>query len=323
MTNLDTNQITIPVPAVQGYFGKRIATYTTQIQAVQLKTVLGHDPRSRYWNILEPKVRDIYKKIQRETKKDRSEGVVSYLKQRFGPRNMVGAFPAVSIGVIQAMQFDPISDQHKSMGILHIDNEATRIMLDGLGRLTGCLDLAEESEEGEAIVRSIVLPVTFYAPFPDQHNGQLSIDDHGQLFVDFNFRLHPVPARIAIAQDQSDIYISLTNAIAKQPFIEDHGKMETRSASRGKKSTCLVVQGVLLRVVRGACEGRAFQEGNLGITFVVVLCTCFSAASTRVQALGLPPFIKVSASRSRLCMNSLSNRSRRSILITSWFSSSR
>jgi hypothetical protein len=39
--------------------------------------------------------------------------------------------------------------------------------------------------------------------------------------------------------------------------------MELRAASRGKKSTALVVQSVLLRTVRGACEGRDFQEKNL------------------------------------------------------------
>lgn len=81
--------------------------------------------------------------------------------------------------------------------------------------------------------------------------------------MDFNFRVHPVPARIAIALDQSDIYIALTNALAKEPFISSNGGMETKAASRGKKSTAIVVQGVLLRAVRGACEGRDFQESNL------------------------------------------------------------
>jgi hypothetical protein len=51
---LDTLSISIPVPAVQGYFGKRIATYTTQIQPLQIKRILGHDPRSKNWKLLPP-----------------------------------------------------------------------------------------------------------------------------------------------------------------------------------------------------------------------------------------------------------------------------
>ena len=72
-----------------------------------------------------------------------------------------------------------------------------------------------------------------------------------------------MPARVAIALDQSDIYIALTNQLAKESFVHNYGGMEYRAASRGKKSTALVVQGVLLRTVRGACEGRDFQESNL------------------------------------------------------------
>jgi hypothetical protein len=39
--------------------------------------------------------------------------------------------------------------------------------------------------------------------------------------------------------------------------------MEYKAASLGKKSSALVVQQVLFRTVRGACEGRDFQENNL------------------------------------------------------------
>jgi hypothetical protein len=68
---------------------------------------------------------------------------------------------------------------------------------------------------------------------------------------------------MAIALDQSDLYIGLANQLAKEPFISQYGGVELRSASLGKKSTALVVQSVLLRTVRGACEGRDFQESNL------------------------------------------------------------
>jgi DGQHR domain-containing protein len=245
---------------VQGYFGKRIATYTTQIQPLQIKKVLGHDPRSKNWKTLPESTREIYQRIQRNTSKDRREGIAAYLEQRFGPRGSVGGFPAISIGLTQSTRFEPIAEK-SAIGILHIEDEGERILLDGLGRVSGCLDLADESEEGAAIVKTIVLPVTFYVPAPNAE--PLTLSDMGQLFMDFNFRVHPVPARIAIALDQSDIYISLANALAKEPFIAKHGGMEVKAASRGKKSTALVVQSVLLRAVRGACEGRDFQESNL------------------------------------------------------------
>jgi DGQHR domain-containing protein len=262
--SIDTLSITIPVPAIQGFFGRRIATYSTQIPALQIRRILGHDPRSKNWKLLPPTAREIYQRIQRPTSKGRREGVISYIEQRFGSRQMVGAFPAVSIGLSQSARFEPIAtpgNESKAVGILHIEEEGERIILDGLGRISGCLDLAEESEEGAKLVRSFVLPVTLYVPMPG--SDPLGIAEMGQLFMDFNFRVHPVPASMAIALDQSDIYIGFTNQLAKEPFIAQHGGMEHKAASLGKKSTALVVQSVLLRTVRGATEGRDFQESNL------------------------------------------------------------
>ena len=262
--SLDTLSITIPVPAIQGFFGKRLATYTTQIPALQIKRILGHDPRSKNWKLLAPSTRDIYERIQRDTKKGRREGVISYIEQRFGIRQMVGAFPSISIGLTHPMRFDAIPIpglDSKAVGILHLEEEGERIILDGLGRVSGCLDLAEESAAGMGLIKSFVLPVTFFLPM--QGADPLEVSELGQLFMDFNFRVHPVPASMAIALDQSDLYISLANQLAKEPFVSQYGGVELRSASLGKKSTALVVQSVLLRTVRGACEGRDFQESNL------------------------------------------------------------
>ena len=132
MDNLDTLSITVPVPAVQGYFGKRIATYSTQIRALEIKRIVGHDPRSRNWKLLPQSTREIYEKIQRVTSKDRREGVASYIEQRLGPRNMVGAFPAISIGVTHRPKFDPFPN-NTAIGVLHLEEEVERIILDGHG----------------------------------------------------------------------------------------------------------------------------------------------------------------------------------------------
>lgn len=259
---IETLNISIPVPCVQGRFGTRLATYSTQISPLQIKKILGHDPRSRFWKTLSPDVREIYQQVQRPTTKNRRDGVAGYIEDRLS-RNIIGAFPAVSIGITTPTPFRPLEvpSVSKAIGILEIDEEGVRVLLDGLGRLSGSLDLAEEGPEGKELVQQFVMPVTFYAPAPGTE--PLSVEELGQLFMDFNFRVHPVPARLAIALDQSDIYISLTNKLAKEPFIAEFGGMEMRAKSLGKKSTAIVVQGVLLRTVRGACEGRDFQESNL------------------------------------------------------------
>jgi hypothetical protein len=91
----------------------------------------------------------------------------------------------------------------------------------------------------------------------------LTVRELGQLFADFNFRIFPVPQRIAIALDMSDVYIRCTNKLAERPFIAEHGGMELRAASLRDTSPFLVTQATLLRVVRGATEGAAFMQSNL------------------------------------------------------------
>ena len=83
-----------------------------------------------------------------------------------------------------------------------------------------------------------------------------------QLFHDFNFKVKPVPERVAIALDHSDLYIGLTNLLGRLPLVQRLGGMEFKSASLGKKSTAIVVQQNLLRFVRGGAEGERFIEGT-------------------------------------------------------------
>jgi hypothetical protein len=116
-------------------------------------------------------------------------------------------------------------------------------------------------DNGQAeLVQSFVFPTTIYAPRPGAK--ALSYQELGQLFHDFNFRVAPVSKAHAIALDQSDLYISLANRLAQTPVIEDNGGSALRASSLGKKSTELVVQTVLVRAVRGACEGAKFQESD-------------------------------------------------------------
>ena len=81
-------------------------------------------------------------------------------------------------------------------------------------------------------------------PYPFYH---LSWKEMGQLFHDFNFRVQPVSKQHAVALDNSDLYIALTNKLAERPVFVNNGGVAERAASLGKKSTELVVQTVLVR----------------------------------------------------------------------------
>jgi len=254
--------LSIPVPAIRGEFGPSLQTFQTQILPRDVVHVLGHDPRSNNWIRLTQEYREIYEYLQRRTSKGRREGTAFYIEDRIdGSTDMPGAFPAIAIGMVKAPKFESAKEGcglPKEVGILQLDLSESnkRILLDGLARLTGALDF--EAKTGKTELFSF--PLTIYAP--SERHGELSLLELGQLFHDFNFLQTPVSTNHAIALDQSDIYGKLTNALAKESVMIKHGGVELRAASLGSKSTAFVVQRVLLRFVRGACEGRRYQESD-------------------------------------------------------------
>lgn len=261
---LGTIEFKLPVPALQGYYGPRLATYATQAKPKSLISLLGHDPRSKNWKLLSPDVREIYEYLQRKTDKNRRDSIAGYMEERFSSDALtIGAFPALSIGFVDPLEFVPSSDG-AGVGILKVDlsPSTVRVMLDGLGRATGALDLQDEGRND--VLENIVFPITIFAPRPEQK--PLSYRELGQLFHDMNFKVQPVSKNHAVALDTSDLYILFANRLAQAPVISDNGGVAERSASLGKKSTELVVQTVLIRFARGALEGRAFQESNLAVT---------------------------------------------------------
>jgi DGQHR domain-containing protein len=255
-----TLDLTFDIPAIRGYCGNWLSTYATQIRPSHIQNVLGHDPRSRNWRNLRPEVREIYEHLQRKTDKSRRDSIADYIEERFSPdANTIGAFGAISIGFVESIRF--IEDETiKGIGKLCIDISQSnfRVMLDGLGRVTGALDLGEENPD---IFNNFVFPVTIFAP--SQPMAKLTYDQMGQLFHDMNFKVQPVVKNHAVSLDTSDPYITLANQLALIPVIKDNGGVAKRMASLGKKSSELVVQTVLIRFVRGALEGRPFQESNM------------------------------------------------------------
>jgi DGQHR domain-containing protein len=265
---------TARIPAIQGQFGPRLVTYTTQLPAAAIETILGHDPRSKNWKRLTDDIAYIYQHLQRATTKARMESIIRYIRYRFIDRSIIaGAFPAISIAVQNNTPFEQselIPDA--GMGVLHFDlsRRNLRVVVDGLGRASAALELVEMAESDKVpaetrealqkLLQEFSLPTVFYMPAPG--GRPLSLHEMQQLFHDFNFKVAPVPPRMAIALDHSDLHIGLTNRIGESPIIQAHGGMEYKAASLGKKSTAVVVQQNLLRFVRGATEGERFLEGT-------------------------------------------------------------
>jgi len=104
--------------------------------------------------------------------------------------------------------------------------------------------------DGGTIIDLIAPPVTFYVP-GRMGRSLFPSTSFGQLFADFN----SCPSCKASSQYVTRIRaisIFFASDLARRPFIAEHGGMEARAASLGKKSTALVVQTVLVRTVRGA-----------------------------------------------------------------------
>jgi hypothetical protein len=251
-----------PVPAIEGFCGPYLKIYQTQIAPSQILGLIGHDPTD--WKKLAeeaPDIAAIYEAIQRKTKAERRDAIAEYMRTRMtSTATTPGAFPAICVGMFEPQEFTSAGN---GMGFLQLDffDKHKGLVLDGLGRVSGLCQLLKERIDVNAM---LTFPVTIFTPVPDTGLSKKAL---GLLFHDFNYLAQPVTAQhaLALAADGgSDPYLKLTSALAKKPVIADRGGMEFRAGSVGKNSTALVVQQVLMRFVRGACEGMKFQEANLG-----------------------------------------------------------
>jgi hypothetical protein len=271
---LNTTQLTIRIAAVQGAYGYRLATYSTQVRPRDLEAFLGHDPRSRLWKKLDPELAQIYSQLQRVTTPERLRSIQAYIRKRFLQQAVVcGAFPAISVAVKQHLRFEPFpANDVAGAGTLHLDlsKSNSRLVLDGLARVSGIIELVElanhedltkdERDGLSDLLNRFSLPMVIFAP--SEEGQPLEMREMKQLFADFNFKQTSISPSMAIAHDSSDIYIEATRRLADSGVIKTHGGMEIGRASLGSKSTALVVQQNLLRFVRGAAEGDRFTEAK-------------------------------------------------------------
>jgi hypothetical protein len=274
---LNTTQLTIRIAAVQGAYGHRLATFATQVRPRSLEAFLGHDPRSRFWKKLDPELVQIYSQLQRVTMPERLRAIQAYIRRRFSEQAVVcGAFPAISVAVKHHLRFQPFETNNdlEGAGTLHLDmsKSNSRIVLDGLARVSGVIELVElanhetltdqERQTLNDLLEQFSLPMVIFAPRDDK---PLDMREMKQLFADFNFKQLSISPSLAIAHDSSDIYIEATRRLGTEGVIKGHGGMEIGRASLGSKSTALVVQQNLLRFVRGASEGDRFTEAKTNI----------------------------------------------------------
>ena len=254
--------LSLPVPCIRGEHGPDLNIFQTTISPSDLEKFLGHDPRGEYWKHLPDGLREMYEYLQRKTSNQRRIGTAKYTEDRLGPdRYYIGGYPAISVGMTSPARFVSLAERDATidadMGIVYVDlsSRNTRVLLDGLARVSGVLDVYEHNQEKYS--QSLTFAVTMFAP--KESRGQLSLEELGQLFHDMNFKQTSVTKAHALALDRSDIYTILTNEVGALPVVKRAGGMEMRAASLGKKSTAIVVQQVLRRFVRGATEGKIVQ----------------------------------------------------------------
>jgi len=129
-----------------------------------------------------------------------------------------------------------------------------------VARLSGAVDLqCRPGHQPEEIDDLFMFPTVIYAPAQGVH---LSVEQLGQLFFDFNALQTSVPTAMAMALDQSDVYIQFANSLSKMPFFVKNGGVEPRRATLGKKSTAFTTQQTLVRTVRGAMGDARFKRAT-------------------------------------------------------------
>lgn len=262
--------IKLPIPCMRGGSGPHLQYFQTVCPPSQLMSLLGHDPRSSNWKFLPTHLRKVYEDHQRKTKPARAEAIGKYIGDRLAPNSkFFGAFPSLSIGLTEAPRFEALSNRagvaiaegveiNNSLGTIYLDIgvKHTRMLLDGLARLTGAMEYIDENQDVDSWFS---FALTIFAPTPER--GFLSPGELGQLFFDFNYRVSRVSPSLALEMDQAGIYSQIVEWLKDQPVIRNNGGMQQSGASLGKKSTALVVRRVLHGFITVAAEGEKALQG--------------------------------------------------------------
>lgn len=218
----------------------------------------GHDPRSQNWKNLPQSLRSIYEVLQRKTAKSRREAVKRYARNRMAPgATWIGGFPSLVVGMPLPQTFEGLTDDTPKAGVLRVSlsTKTPNILLDGLGRLTGVLDLMDDETQPDNIrdwAANTVIPLTIFAA---KAGETLTYEELGQLFHDFNALSTPVAKGQAVDLDKSDLYIRAATEVGRLEIIADHGGSDERAVSIPKSGKVWTTKTVLLKAVRAAADG--------------------------------------------------------------------
>lgn len=248
------------LPVTRCEANKKLAYYQTGVPVIDIVPYIlgGNDPRSANWSRLPAPVMRLYEKLQRKTVKSRREEVERYVVGRMSPKAMwVGAFPPIVIGVPPSQDFKLHDDQdnYEGVGLLKLRNDLMRpnAVIDGLGRLTGLLEISQDENVDPSIrewASKFRVPLMLIT---GNEGNTLTEDELGQLFYDFNVLGTPVSKGHAIDLDLSDDYITVAGKIGELKVIKAHGGMDDRATSISKGRW--TAKAVLLKAVRAAAEG--------------------------------------------------------------------
>lgn len=243
--------------AVRSTMKRGLDCYMLSLPPSRLFGFLGHDPRSTHWRMLKPTLQEIYREKQRATQKARIDALDKYIVDRLMDDVRFGAFPPISV-----IQFEPLAPEQLTdlgKGAVMIDEgreEANRVLIDGLARVTAVLGVRERLElENPAafeILKTFEFSVALYVPTTNPVGPEIA----GQLFTDFNSYAWPVPVAKTIADDVYNPYKIATGVLDDSEVLRRHGGLKKGSANLGKRDTAFTTELTMAQFCKVAIEGR-------------------------------------------------------------------
>jgi hypothetical protein len=141
------------------------------------------------------------------------------------------------------------------LGLLRLSNDLNypNVVIDGLGRLSGLIEISLDKEADPAIrdwASKFRVPILLIT---GNKGHTLTTEEMGQLFFDFNVLGTPVSKGHAIDLDVSDPYIIVSGKLGELKVVRRFGGMDDRATSivKGVWTT----KSILLKSVRSAAEG--------------------------------------------------------------------
>lgn len=250
----------LKLPVTRCEANDKLAYYQTSVQVKDIVPYIlgGQDPRSSNWSRLAPVAQNLYKKLQRTTTKPRRKDVERYITNRMAPTALwIGAFPPIVIGVPPPQDYRPHEDQdnYESLGLLRLSNDLNypNVVIDGLGRLSGLIEISLDKEAAPALrdwASKFRVPILLIT---GNNDHTLTTEELGQLFFDFNVLGTPVSKGHAIDLDVSDPYIIVAGKVGELRVVRQFGGMDDRATTIGKGHW--TTKSTLLKSVRSAAEG--------------------------------------------------------------------